>query len=487
MQDTAKYLIHADIAADGVVERNDVVGAVFGQTEGLLGDQLEIRDLQESSKVGRIDVEIASEGGQSFGELTIATSLDKVETAILAAALETIDRIGPCRSTIEVRNIEDVRSARRREVVDRAKRLLRESFDGSVMTSDELIEEVRRSIRVEDITEYEGYPAGPRVEESDAIIVVEGRADVLQLLKYGIKNAVAVEGTDVPEAVAALTREKTVTAFLDGDRGGDLILKELAQVGDIDFVATAPEGRSVEDLDRHEVMAALREKVTHEEFLERREAGTAEEFAATDGSAAPAPDDAEPTTGPEDPPDSSTGESTGPSGDGAGTDESGRDDAPTGGPAGSDGADLDAGSSAGSTAGASSTDGTEGVDATDGSDAAGGEPTSEAEADEEEPVTLRGHVRAVVEGGTGLARLLDAEMTSLAEADAEEAFDLVRDAERVPSALVLDGELTQRVLDVCAQRGVEQVIARSEGDFVKKPTGVRVRTAERFLQPADAD
>jgi hypothetical protein len=479
MQDTAKYLIHADITADGVVERNDVVGAVFGQTEGLLGDQLEIRDLQESSKVGRIDVEIASEGGQSFGELTIATSLDKVETAILAAALETIDRIGPCRSTIEVRNIEDVRSARRREVVDRAKRLLRESFDGSVMTSDELIEEVRRSIRVEDITEYEGYPAGPRVEESDAIIVVEGRADVLQLLKYGIKNAVAVEGTDVPEAVAELTREKTVTAFLDGDRGGDLILKELAQVGDIDFVATAPEGRSVEDLDRHEVMAALREKVTHEEFLERREAGTAEELAATDGSAAPAPDDADPSADTESSPDSSTGESTAPPGDGEGTDESGRDDAPTGGSAGTDGVDPSVDPSDGSDAGASSTDGTEEVDATDGE-------TGEA-AEEEEPVTLRGHVRAVVEDETGLARLLDAEMTPFADADADEAFDLVRDAERVPSALVLDGELTQRVLDVCAQRGVEQVIARSEGDFVKKPTGVRVRTAERFLEPADAD
>ena len=38
MQDTAKYLIHADITTDGVVERSDVVGAVFGQTEGLLGD-----------------------------------------------------------------------------------------------------------------------------------------------------------------------------------------------------------------------------------------------------------------------------------------------------------------------------------------------------------------------------------------------------------------------------------------------------------------
>jgi hypothetical protein len=475
MQDTAKYLIHADITADGVVERNDVVGAVFGQTEGLLGDELEIRDLQESSKVGRIDVEIASEGGQSFGELTIATSLDKVETAILAAALETIDRIGPCRSLIEVRNIEDVRSARRREVVDRAKRLLRESFDGAVMTSDELIEEVRRSIRVEDITDYEGYPAGPRVEESDAVIVVEGRADVLQLLKYGIKNAVAVEGTDVPEAVAALTREKTVTAFLDGDRGGDLILRELAQVGDIDFVATAPEGRSVEDLDRHEVMAALREKVTHEEFLERRDAETAEGLAATDGSAVPAPDEGKSATEAESPTEPSAHESAE---DGTSTDagEPATDD----GHGGADGDDP---------SGTADADGTEPDAEVDG-EAASADDTPE-ESDEEpgsadEPVTLGGHVRAVVEAGTGLARLLDGEMAVIAETDAGSAFDLVRDAERAPTVLVLDGELTQRVLDVCAQRGVEQVVARSEGDFVKKPAGVRVRTAERFLQPADA-
>ena len=488
MQDTAKYLIHADITADGVVERNDVVGAVFGQTEGLLGDELEIRDLQESSKVGRIDVEIASEGGQSFGELTIATSLDKVETAILAAALETIDRIGPCRSMIEVRSIEDVRSARRREVVDRAKRLLHESFDGDVMTSDELIEEVRRSVRVEDITEYEGYPAGPRVEESDAIIVVEGRADVLQLLKYGIKNAVAVEGTSVPEAVASLTREKTVTAFLDGDRGGDLILKELAQVGEIDFVATAPEGRSVEDLDRHEVMAALREKVAHEAFLERRDAETAEGLAATDGSSVPAPTKGESASGtePRSPSEPAAGGS-------AGSDTGDR--STDGQPAPETGAEAtDAGAAS---AAETDADGTGGADGTDGEPSGGsateravdapGEATegSDDGASTGEPVTLRGHVRAVVEEGTGLARLLDAEMTTAAEADADEAFDLVRDAERVPSVLVLDGELTQRVLDVCAQRGVEQVVARTEGDFVKKPTGVRVRTAERLLQPAD--
>ena len=234
MQDTAKYLVHADITAEGIVERSDVVGAVFGQTEGLLGDELDLRELQDSSKVGRIDVEIDSQNGQSFGRITIATSLDRVETAILGAALETIDRVGPCRSTIEVRKIEDVRAAKRREVVERAKALFGSAFDESMRSSSDLVEEVREAVRIEDITEYEGFPAGPRVADSDAIVVVEGRSDVLTLLQYGIKNAVAVEGTNVPEQIAELTESRTVTAFLDGDRGGEPLRRELAQVGDID-------------------------------------------------------------------------------------------------------------------------------------------------------------------------------------------------------------------------------------------------------------
>ena len=37
---SSKYLIRASIRANGVVNKSDVVGAVFGQTEGLLGDCL---------------------------------------------------------------------------------------------------------------------------------------------------------------------------------------------------------------------------------------------------------------------------------------------------------------------------------------------------------------------------------------------------------------------------------------------------------------
>ncbi len=458
MDDTAKYLIHADITADGVVERSDVVGAIFGQTEGLLGDDLDLRDLQQSSKVGRIDVQVDSQHGQSFGTITIASSLDKVETAILAASLETIERVGPCRASVSIASIEDVRAAKRREVVERAKDLL-SSFDDSVMTSQEILDEVRQSIRVEDITEYEGFPAGPHVVNSDAIIVVEGRSDVLTLLRYGVKNAIAVEGTNVPDTVADLTQGRTTTAFLDADRGGDLILKELDQVGDIDYVAIAPMGKSVEDLSRDEVMSSLRQKRRFDRF-------DADEtmMAATDGSTLPAPeidetetvrslDSSIETDATQEPkPETETGT-------GAETETK-----PT------ESSDLEADTSAGTT----KTEASETVDS----------ETADTEEDDSEttrkPATLRGHTKAVIDDETDTARLLDDDFGILAEAPADETFATIEASETVPHAVVFDGTLSQRILDVAAQRGVEQIVSRDEGEFVKKPTTVRIITADQF-------
>jgi DNA primase len=483
MQDTAKYLVHADITADGVVERSDVVGAVFGQTEGLLGDELDLRELQDSSKVGRIDVEIDSQNGQSFGRITIATSLDQVETAILGAALETIDRVGPCRSTIEVRQIEDVRAAKRREVVERAKSLLTEAFDESMRSSRDLVEEVRESVRVEDITEYEGLPAGPNVAESDAIIVVEGRADVLTLLQYGIKNAIAVEGTNVPEPVADLTQKRTVTTFLDGDRGGELILKELAQVGDVDYVAFAPEDRSVEDLARHEVMAALREKVPYDRVDEET---PAESVAPTLSDVDAGVDTSEEAT------------CQGAESDIDGVEEQAAtlaEEAVPGGAAVTEpGADTEATTieSPPETTQPEADEADESAEtAPDEAESSDAESDAESETEPEtssgsEPGTLRGHVDAVIGRETGTVRLLDDAFEVIAEGDADEAFDLVAETDPTPTAVVLDGELSQRVLDVSAQRGIGNVVAASTGDFVKQPTSVRVRTADQLLAANEA-
>jgi DNA primase len=265
---TTKYLIHAQINANGIVEKPDVVGAIFGQTEGLLSNDLDLRELQKTGRIGRIKVNINSKAGRSKGEIVIPSSLDRVETAILAASLETINRVGPCEAYIQVSKVEDVRAVKRRKVVDRAKELYKGMMEEVTPESLKMIEEVKEAMRIHEIAEYgeDRLPAGPNVISSDAILVVEGRADVLNLLRYGVKNSIAVEGVSVPKTVAELTKHKTVTAFLDGDRGGDLILKELLQVGEVDYVTRAPRGKEVEDLTKDEVMVALRDKIPVEQI-----------------------------------------------------------------------------------------------------------------------------------------------------------------------------------------------------------------------------
>jgi len=265
-----KYLIQARISADGIVEKPDVVGAIFGQTEGLLGDELDLRDLQKTGRIGRIEVEIGSSRGKSDGRVFIPSSLDQVETAILAAALETIDRVGPCKARINVERVEDVRVAKRTKIVERAKGILNEILAASKSGGLDIADSVRQSVQVEEIVHYgkDKCPAGPNIENSDAIIIVEGRSDVLNLLKYGIKNVIAVEGTNVPPTIAELSKERVATAFVDGDRGGELILRELLQVADVDFVARAPQGQEVEELTQKQIMKSLRNKIPAEQFRE---------------------------------------------------------------------------------------------------------------------------------------------------------------------------------------------------------------------------
>ncbi|MBT3691050.1 DNA primase [Candidatus Woesearchaeota archaeon] len=263
----AKYIVHSNITIEGTVDRPDVIGAVFGQTEGLLGEDLELRELQRNGKIGRIEVNLTTKSGKASGEIIIPSSLDKAETAIIAAALETIQRIGPCNAKVVSKNIEDVRTSKRAYVVDRAKELLREFTDNVLPDSQEITEEVSHSVRMMELIEYgkDRLAAGPIIEESDEIIVVEGRADVLTLLKNGIKNPIALNGTSVPQTIIDLSKRKEVTVFVDGDRGGDLIIKEIMSVAEIDYIVKAPDGKEVEELTKKEINKALRNKVAAEQ------------------------------------------------------------------------------------------------------------------------------------------------------------------------------------------------------------------------------
>ena len=265
---SAKYIIHTNINIEGVVDKPDVIGAIFGQTEGLLGNELELRELQRSGRIGRIEVKLETRSGKTNGEIIIPSSLDKAETSIIAAALETIQRIGPCNSKVIVENIEDVRISKRDFVIERAKELLRELTSKVLPDSQEITEQVAQSVRMMEITEYgrERLASGPAIDDSEEIIIVEGRADVLNLLKNGIKNVIALNGTSIPETIKELSRKKVLTVFVDGDRGGDLIIKGLINANvEVDYVIKAPDGKEVEEITKKEIHKDLRSKITLEQ------------------------------------------------------------------------------------------------------------------------------------------------------------------------------------------------------------------------------
>ena len=268
---TAKYHVSVYFEVDGIVEKPDVIGAIFGQTEGLLGDELDLRELQRTGRIGRIQVKLSTSGGKTTGEITIPSSLDKIETALMAAAIEAIDKVGPCSAKFHLKKVEDLRDTKRDKVIERAKEILRKWESEKIVETREIIDKIMKEIRTAEIIKFgeEKLPAGPDVPYEDTIIVVEGRADVLNLLKYGYKNAIAIEGTSIPKTIATLTKRKKAIAFVDGDRAGELILRELKQVADIDYVAIAPQGKEVEDLTAKEIAKCLSNMIPMKEYIKQ--------------------------------------------------------------------------------------------------------------------------------------------------------------------------------------------------------------------------
>ncbi|MFZ3058440.1 MAG: DNA primase DnaG [Candidatus Methanoperedens sp.] len=433
--DTTKYIIHATIKADGVIERPDVVGAIFGQTEGLIGADLDLRELQKSGRIGRLEVNIKSNMGKSSGTIEIPSSLDKVETAVLGASLETIDRIGPCISNISVNKIEDVRSSKRKQVVDRAKQILTAMFDEMLPESQEIIDEVRQSVRIEEMTTYgkDNIPMGPNVLDSDAIIVVEGRADVLNLLRYGIKNSIAVGGTNVPQAVVDLCKKKTVTAFTDGDRGGELIIKELLQVADIDFIARAPDGKGVEELVQKEIVKSLRQKLPVEQGLDYYQVGKKRRVAIMAATR-------KKTTGKSEPLIPEEIEMK---------------------PAKEELAEFEAPEA-------------EKMERPRQRE----EPREEREKEPRKESPFQEHITQL--SGTLSARLIDEQNSVISEVPVRDLANALKDINGNVKSLVFDGVITQRIVDIASEKGIETLIGAKLGNLVKSPASMHIETSNEL-------
>jgi len=222
-----------------------------------------LRELQKTGRIGRIEIDLHSKNDRTTGSITIPTSLDRVSTALIAASVESINRVGPCSAKVTLEKIEDIREARRKIIIDRAKEILHRWNIESMPSVDEVYKEISDTMKVGKVEKYgpEDLPAGPGLEGAKEIFVVEGRADVINLMRCGIFNTVALEGAKVPDSIKKITKEKSATALLDGDRGGDLILKELMQVTSVKFVGRAPRGKEIEECNCKEIAEAIENKL----------------------------------------------------------------------------------------------------------------------------------------------------------------------------------------------------------------------------------
>ncbi|RLJ00785.1 MAG: DNA primase [Candidatus Aenigmatarchaeota archaeon] len=262
--ENAKYLIKLSLEAGSLVERTDIIGAIFGQTEGLLGQEMDLKELQESGKIGRIDIHFKkNKEEKTMVEIIIPSNLSTSESALLAAALETIDKVGYTTAKVTLEEIEDIRSSKRNFIEKRSREILERLYK-DIPDTKETLNKLSSDIRTKEIKTYKGLTGGPEVLTNKEIIIVEGRADVVNLVGYGIKNVIAVGGSKPSPQIKEIVKNKSVTIFLDGDRGGDLISKRLNQEIKVDFLARAPDGKEVEELTKKEIYQCLKIKKKNE-------------------------------------------------------------------------------------------------------------------------------------------------------------------------------------------------------------------------------
>ncbi|MEM1858930.1 MAG: DNA primase DnaG [Metallosphaera sp.] len=272
-----KYIIKLTFEVDGSVDKPDVIGAIFGQTENLFGQEFDLRELQDKGRLGRIIVEIKNKGGKAEGYIEIPSNLDRVETALIASMVESVEKVGPYNAKFELKEIEDVRAEKLKKIIERAKQILTTWTREKNLDIKEVMNEISGAVKTGELIEYgpERLPAGPDVYTDPNLIIVEGRADIINLLRYGYKNTVAVEGASgkIPQSVVELSKnKKMVIAFLDGDHGGDMILKDLINANvKIDYVARAPVGREVEELTGKEIAKSLSNMIPLSQYLKRQQ------------------------------------------------------------------------------------------------------------------------------------------------------------------------------------------------------------------------
>jgi len=264
-------MIIAKFTIDGPVSKTDIIGTFYTMIEGYYKD-FNFKDLQSRGKIGRIKIELNQSGSISIGTIYVPTDLDILETSLLAATIETIPKVGVYNAKFEVVKIEDRRRLNKEYIYKRAREIAKNIVEES-LSAEELIKNLKKDLLSSMIRYYgiDRLPGGPNIHTSDSIIVVEGKADVNNLVEKGYLNVIAINGKYDAPILEKLISEKETILFVDSDKGGEFIIKEMLSRYNIEYVALSIPGKEVEELSLKEIDICLRNKIPASFFITKYE------------------------------------------------------------------------------------------------------------------------------------------------------------------------------------------------------------------------
>jgi DNA primase len=258
-----KYNLKFLFTVEGKVDESDIIGALLTLSAAYY-PAYGIVKLQNQSKLGKVKISkkdvVRDKQDRTEGSLQIPLNLDRADTSIFVSVIENITRIKLFGSKINLHDVEDLERGNSAKFLTRAIEVYNGFFDneGSV-SADDIRKTLLEMTSAKKAVTCGKHTIGATFTESEQVIVVEGRADVLALSECGISNTFALNGWEFDEdTIIEFLGSKTITLFRDGDEGGREIEKKLAGCVPITYVVQTPHKVSVEDLSKTEIINYLK-------------------------------------------------------------------------------------------------------------------------------------------------------------------------------------------------------------------------------------
>lgn len=248
----------------GEVKNHDLIGVLFKKSRENY-ENLSLDRLMLIQKLGHIKVNLdkyKKDKNYQKGNVSIPVNLDKIDASLLAASISLINKIGPYNVSFNVKTIEDNTVATKLKIFKLAKEIHINKFDtyDHDVIGDLRKELIRNSSKSELVQIVPGSWIGRDFKKSEEIYLVEGRADIIRLSSMGIRNTISCNGVNISKEFITSIKNKNKTLLLDGDRGGSMILKKLADMTKVEYVVFIPVNTSVETVNKKDLITAINNK-----------------------------------------------------------------------------------------------------------------------------------------------------------------------------------------------------------------------------------